>query len=84
MYVCIDFYCYSQFSDLKLHIWAAVFAVQRTLIADGLGLRPINSVASNGGIGYLNKCFSVRLLRENCPNRELSFCNFMRNEINAN
>ena len=86
MYVCIQIYCSSQFSVLKLHIWAAVFAVQRTLIADGLGLRPINSVTSNGRIGYLNKCFLLDCFAKTVPNKELSFVinakkKYMRTEL---
>ena len=64
---------------LLLHIWAAVFGLQKTLITDGLGLRPLKSVSSNGRKGYLNKCFMLDCFTKTVPNKELSFCNFYAN-----
>ena len=84
MYVCMVFYCSSQFSVLKLLIWAAVFAVQKTLIADVLGLRPLSAVTSNGRIGSLNKCFLLDCFAKTVLNKELSFVIYAKKEINTN
>ena len=83
MYVCMVFYCSSQFSVLKLLIWAAVFAVQKTLIADVLGLRPLSTVTSNGRIGSLNKCFLLDCFAKTVLNKELSFVIYAKKEINT-
>ena len=61
--------------------------LQKTLITDGLGLRPFKIGIVQWEKRLSKQMLYVRLLHKNCPNKELSFCNLVRiwvGKINAN